>query len=642
MEGSVGPGDRRAATTQDTDRSQDIRVAAAARRSLLVVGALAACIAAGLWWLRREPAMEISVPAELAEARVRELPVQSIPRTPFTDITQTAGITFVHEDGAYGDKLLPETMGGGCAFFDFDGDGRPDLLLVNSQRWPWDARPEQQPATLALYRNEGDGRFTDVTQAAGLDISLFGMGVAVGDFDHDGHVDVFISALGEDRLFRNMGDGTFVDVTDHSSVGGGAEHWSTSCGWVDYNNNGLLDLFVCNYLKWSKEDDLAQDFQLTGGGRAYGRPQDFEGTFSRLYRNEGDGRFTEVSAEAGIQVRNPLTGQPMGKSLGVIFYDFDRDGWMDIVVANDTVQNFLFHNQGDGTFHEIGMMAGVAFDMAGAARGAMGIDVARFRNNQAVGVAIGNFANEATALYVSYDRNLRFIDEALPTGLGPPTRNALTFGVFYFDYDLDGRLDLMAVNGHLESEINRVQASQHYEQPPQLFWNAGPEHGTEFCLVREPQSGPDLVRPLVGRGAAFADIDHDGDLDVLLTGIAQPPRLLRNDQQTGHHWVRVRLKGIRSNRHAIGARVELDVAGRTLSRSVMPTRSYLSQVELPVTFGLGDQNAIDAARVIWPDGTVQIIDPPAVDQTIIIHEDLSLRTPPVRTGRQNNQGQAAR
>lgn len=614
------PDDLHPTATPATDEAEDIQVAGAARRSLLVVGAVVATVATGFWWLSREPVMELAAPTEIAEGRVRELPVQSIPHIPFTDITQQAGITFVHEDGAYGDKLLPETMGGGCAFFDFDGDGLPDLLLVNSRRWPWDDRPEDAPATLALYRNQGDGRFQEVTQAAGLDISLFGMGVAVGDFDHDGHVDVFISAVGEDRLFRNMGDGTFRDVTDPSGVGGDLEGWSTSCGWVDYNNNGLLDLFVCNYLKWSQEDDLAQDFQLTGGGRAYGRPQDFQGTFSRLYRNEGDGRFTDVSAEAGIQVRNPLTGQPMGKSLGVIFYDFDRDGWMDIVVANDTVQNFLFHNQGDGTFREIGMTAGVAFDMAGAARGAMGIDAARFRNNEAVGIAIGNFANEATALFVSYDRDLRFIDEALPTGLGPPTRNALTFGVFYFDYDLDGRLDLMAVNGHLETEINRVQASQHYEQPPQLFWNAGPEHGTEFCLVSERQSSADLVRPMVGRGAAFADIDRDGDLDVVITGIAQMPRLLRNDQQTGHHWLRVRLQGIHSNRHAIGARVEIDVAGRTLSRSVMPTRSYLSQVELPVTFGLGQRNVIDAARVIWPDGTVQTIDPPAVDQTIVIHE----------------------
>jgi hypothetical protein len=607
------------------DSRRDAAVGAAARWSLIVAAAMGVIVGMTVWCLRSPGRPTTSTSTELTEARVREVPVLSIPSVSFTDITEKSGITFVHENGAYGDKLLPETMGGGCAFFDYDADGHPDLLLVNSQRWPWDQRPAAAPATLALYRNDGRGGFTDVTQTAGLSVSLYGMGVAVGDFDNDAHVDLFVSALGQDRLFRNTGRGTFIEVTQEAGVGG-ADDWSTSCGWFDYNNDGHLDLFVCTYVKWSQENDLAQDFQLTGGGRAYGRPQDFEGTFCRLYRNEGDGRFTDVSAEAGIQVRNPLTGQPMGKSLGVTFCDFDQDGWMDIVVANDTVQNFLFHNQGDGTLHEIGMVAGIAFDMAGAARGAMGIDAARFRNNEAVGIAIGNFANEATALYVGYGRHLRFIDEAIPTGLGPATRNVLTFGVFYFDYDLDGRLDLLAANGHLETEINRVQASQQYAQPPQLFWNAGPQQTTEFCLVAADHSGPDLVRPLVGRGATFADIDNDGDLDVLITAIGQRPRLLRNDQQTGHHWLRVRLEGVQSNRDAIGARVEIDVAGRTLSQTVMPTRSYLSQVELPVTFGLGQHREITAARVIWPDATVQTIDPPAVDQTILLREEPTIRS----------------
>jgi enediyne biosynthesis protein E4 len=603
---------------------RDAAVGVAARWSLVVFAAAGLVAGAVVWWFRAPVRTLATPPSEIAAVKVRDVPVVRMPRVPFTDVTDEAGIAFVHESGAYGDKLLPETMGGGCAFFDFDGDGHQDLLLINSQRWPWDPRPPVEPATLALYRNDGHGRFTDVTEAAGLNVSLFGMGVAVGDFDNDGHVDLFVTAVGEDRLFRNTGRGTFVDVTHAAGVGGG-EDWSTSCGWFDYDNDGDLDLFVCVYLQWSKDADLVQDFQLTGGGRAYGRPQDFEGTLNRLYRNDGDGRFTDVSAESGIQVFNPLTGRPMGKSLGVTFYDFDRDGWLDIVVANDTVQNFLFHNQQDGTFREIGMMAGVAFDMAGAARGAMGIDAGRFRNSDAVGIAIGNFANEATALFVSYGPHLRFIDEAIPTGLGPATRNALTFGVFYFDCDLDGRLDLFAANGHLESDINRVQRSQHYAQPPQLFWNAGPEQATEFCLAGEEHCGPDLLRPLVGRGAAFADIDNDGDLDVLVTGIGQQPRLLRNDQQTGHHWLRVRLEGVHTNRDAIGARVELEVAGRTLSQQVMPTRSYLSQVELPVTFGLGNHHQIAAARVIWPDGTVQSIAPPAVDQTVTVREDPALR-----------------
>jgi hypothetical protein len=426
--------------------------------------------------------------------------------------------------------------------------------------------------------------------------------------------------VGRDRLFRNEGSGQFVDITEAAGVAGREDEWSTGCGWFDYDNDGDLDLFVCTYVQWSREYDLAQEFQLTGGGRAYGRPQDFEGTFCRLYRNVGGDRFEDVSAAAGIQVRNSLTDTPLGKSLGVTFADFDQDGWMDIAVANDTVQNFLLHNQRDGTFEETGLFAGVAFDMAGAARGAMGIDAARFRNNDALGLAIGNFANEASALYVTYDSGMRFVDEAIATGLGPATRPVLTFGLFYTDCDLDGRLDLFAANGHLEAEINRVQPSQFYEQPPQLFWNAGPEYGTEFCPLGPEQCGPDLFRPLVGRGAAYADIDNDGDQDILIVASGQPPRLLRNDQQTGQRWLRFRLEGSHSNRDAIGAWIEVQAGGRTLRQQVMPTRSYLSQVELPVTFGLGTEAEIQSVQIIWPDGSRQQLDPPPVDRTVIIRQ----------------------
>ncbi len=612
---------------EDQEKYDAAVIGAALRWSLTVFAVLGLTVGAAIWWINRPSGAGLRAESDLGLAKVRELPPVQLPSVPFTDVTDEAGITFVHENGAYGDKLLPETMGGGCAFLDYDGDNDQDLLLVNSQRWPWDSRPQSSPAMLALYQNDGTGRFTDVTQAAGLAVSLYGMGAAVGDFDSDGHTDLFISAVGKDRLFRNTGQGAFVDVTEAAGVGGRKDDWSSGCGWFDYDNDGDLDLFVCTYVKWSKEYDLAQDFQLTGGGRAYGRPQDFEGTFSKLYRNEGGTRFTDVSAEARIQVRNPLTDVPMGKSLGVTFNDLDEDGWMDIAVANDTVQNFLFHNQRDGTFDEIGMYAGIAFDMAGAARGAMGIDTARFRNNQATGIAIGNFANEASALYVCNGPTLRFVDEAIPTGLGPTTRKALTFGVFYFDCDLDGCQDLLAANGHLEADINKVQPSQRYAQPPQLFWNAGPQHGTEFCPMDSEHCGPDLFRPTVGRGAAFADIDNDGDQDVLITASGRKPRLLRNDQQTGRHWLRVRLEGVTVNRDAIGACVEIQLEGRILRQQVMPTRSYLSQVELPVTFGLGVQDRVIGMRIIWPDGSVQTVEPPAVDQTITIRQDESASRP---------------
>jgi hypothetical protein len=619
----------------DTLERDDAVIGVALRWSLAVIVIIAIAIGSAVYALRPRPPVKPVQQTELAEVATRAAGQATVPNVPFVDITRQAGINFRHANAATGRKLLPETMGGGCAFFDFDNDGDQDLLLINSlERWPWDqahvgeslrdshprlGETRLRATTSALYRNDGRGNLTDVTAGSGLDVSLYGMGAAVGDYDNDGKVDVFISALGKNRLFHNEGSGKFRDVTDLAGVGGDEDAWSTCCGWFDYDNDGDLDLFVGNYVKWSREYDEGQNFQLTGGGRAYGRPQNFEGTLPYLYRNEG-GRFREVAKDAGLDIRNPHTGVPLAKSLGVVFADLDEDGWIDILVANDTVQNFLLHNQRDGTFREIAATSGIAFDMSGNARGAMGIDVARFRGGDVLGVAIGNFANEMTALYVSYGDEMQFMDEAIPTGLGPVTRTSLTFGLFYFDYDLDGRLDLLTANGHLEEDINRVQPSQHYEQPPHLFWNCGPQADTEFLPVRESQSGPDLFKPLVGRGAAYADIDGDGDLDVLVTAAGQPPRLLRNDQQLGHHWLRCKLIGTNSNRDAIGARIELELEGGVICRQVMPSRSYLSQVELPVTFGLGGNTKVRRMTVFWPRGAKQEVSVDDVDRNIEIVE----------------------
>ena len=616
---------------QVEDRPDDAVIGRAFRGSLLFFTAVM-LVGLAVYWLvpRRQVDPLPPVAARLPAGR-RPPPARPLPRVPFTNITAAAGIDFVHTNGAYGDKLLPETMGGGVAVLDYDDDGDQDLLLINSSRWPWHstaAGSAAAPPTMALYRNNGSGKFQNETATAGLDVSLYGMGVAVGDVDGDGHVDVLITAVGGNRLFRNRGDGTFADITGRTGVAGAADAWSTSACFFDFDNDGDLDLFVANYVKWSKDIDLGQAFQLTGVGRAYGPPISFPGTYPYLYRNDGGGVFVDVSEASGVQVDNPATGEPIAKSLGVVPIDVDRDGWMDLIVANDTVQNFLFHNRGpaaaadgSGRFEEIGTLAGVAFDMDGKARGAMGIDAAYYLNDDSLGVAIGNFANEMTALYVTQGANMQFADEAIATGLGPPTRAALSFGTLFVDVDLDGRLDLLSANGHIEEDIHVVQSSQQYRQPALLFWNCGADGANPFAAMTAAQCGQALFQPIVGRGAAYGDLDGDGDLDLVLTQIAGPPLVLRNDQALGHHYVRLKLVGTGANREAIGAWVEIQIGDRSLRRQVMPSRSYLAQVELPVTFGLGAAEQVDSTVVTWPDGSTQPVTNVRIDAETIVRQE---------------------
>jgi hypothetical protein len=586
----------------------------ALRRSLLGVGVLITLVAV-VYLVFRES--EQTEPVSDAEIRAPVVDEQQASNRPpalrFTDITEQAGIDFTHVNGAYGERLMPETMGSGAAFFDYDNDGDQDLFLVNFRYWP--ERPGKTTPLQALYRNDGSGHFEDVSAQAGLDFESYGMGVAAGDFDADGWVDLFVTTLKGNRLFRNE-QGLFRDVTETAGVAGREDRWSTGAAFLDYDRDGDLDLFVLNYVKWSSDIDLEIDFRLAGLGRAYGAPSHFIGTHSYLYRNEGDGRFTDASEDAGIRIEDVESGLPVGKGLGVVPVDYDGDGWLDLVVANDTARNFLFHNLGDGRFEEVGALDGLAYDRRGKPTGAMGIDAAHYRNDPELGVAIGNFANEMSSLFVTVDGKPPFADEAVLEGFGPASRLALTFGVLFMDVDLDGRLDLVQANGHLEHEINRVQASQTYAQPPQLFWNCGEAcGGASFIPVSD---AGDFVTPLVGRAAAYADIDDDGDLDVLITQNGRRAVLFRNDQQTGHHWLRLNLIGRAPNRNAIGARVTLTAGGVTQYRDVMPTRSYLSQVELPLTFGLGLNETVDAVQVTWPDGSVQSLEPDRVDTTITV------------------------
>ena len=508
-------------------------------------------------------------------------------RTPgfrLVDVTAQAGLRFRHNSGAYGGKLLPETMGAGCAFIDYDADGWQDILLVNGMDWPGHRTVRSTPR---LYRNNRNGTFTDVTKRSGLDIELYGMGVAVGDFDNDGFPDLLITAVGQNRLFRNTGRGTFVDVTRASGLGG-REAFSTSAMWLDVDRDGFLDLFVCNYVRWSAETDVF--CSLDGKQKSYCTPEAYRGDTCWLFRNRGDGTFEDVTATCGIF-------DSSSKALGVALIDDDADGWPDIFVANDTQPNKLYRNQRNGTFKDIALRAGVALSEEGKARAGMGVDAADFDNSGRAGLGITNFDNEMVGLYRSVEPGL-YRDIAVPAGVGLPSLNRLGFGCLFADLDLDGALDLVVVNGHIDATVRNIRGNVGYAQAAQIFLNS--RNGT-FRDVG-PEAGGGFVEPRVGRGLAYGDFDRDGDLDLLMTTNNGPAVLFRNDQTAGHRGLRVRLVGTRSNRDAIGAAVRVIHGGTTWTRVVKSGSSYLSQSELPVTFGLGSRDVVERLLILWPSG----------------------------------------
>jgi len=605
------------AEQQELVDADDRRIGRAFRISLAVIGtALLAAVA--VYFGLRAPRTAVPVKeAVLQPPLAQETAPVTVAPAPFRDATKASGVAFIHHNGAYGEKLLPETMGGGVAVIDVRGNGHADLVFVDSGAWPWKGA---RGPTLALYLNDGKGHFREATAGSGLEsVQLYGMGVAVGDFDNDGFDDIAVTGVGGVRLLRNLGgSGRFEDVTQKAGIRSAKDDWYTCAAFVDIDNDGKLDLFLCRYVRWSREIDRAIDFRMTGIGRAYGQPTSFEGTAPKLLRNLGNGRFADVSESAGMRVLNPATGKPVAKSLGVLPVDIDGDGWMDLVVANDSVRNFLFLNR-KGRFEEAGVKSGVAYDTNGNTRGAMGIDAAYYRNDANLAIAIGNFANEMSALYVG-GADGRFDDQAIVSGIGPATRRALTFGVLFFDYDLDGRPDLFHANGHIEDEINKVQASQQYAQPMQLFWNCGERCPQDFVEVAARERGA-LAQAIVGRGATYADLDGDGDLDLVVTQVNGPALVLLNEQKTGNHWLRVRLEGSGTiNRSAIGSSVELVAGGVTRRQQVMPTRGYLSQVERTLTFGLGSETRVDKLVVHWSDGTRQAVEVPGVDRVLHIRK----------------------
>ncbi len=504
----------------------------------------------------------------------------------FVDVTAASGIDFRHETGAFGRKWLPETMGSGVVVLDYNGDGRQDLLFLNGTAFPGQ---QGRRATQRLYRNDGGLRFTDVSREAGVALAAYCLGGAAADLDNDGDADLYLSCLGTDRLLRNEG-GRFSDVS--AAAGLTAEYeFGASAALFDADRDGLLDIFATRYVTWTPETDIR--CTLDGKTKSYCTPESYPGASPRYYRNLGGLRFEDRSRAAGVH-------QPSAKSLGVAVIDLEGDGWPDLAVANDTQPNLLYRNRGDGSFEEIGVASGMAFSETGVARGGMGIDAADYDRSGRPSLVIGNFANEMTALYRN-EGNYLFVDIAPLARIGRETLLSLTFAAFFFDYDLDGWLDLLMANGHLDAEIENVQPNVRYAQPSQLFRNLG---GRRFEDVTATAGG-DLAKPRVARGAAFADFDGDGDPDVVLTTNGGPAALLENRGDGHGHWLRVELEGRSSNRDGVGAVVEVSAGGSRQSWLVRTGSSYLSQSQLAPIFGLGSAATVDEVVVRWPSGVIQ-------------------------------------
>ena len=501
----------------------------------------------------------------------------------FADVTEHAGLQFQHNSGAYGGKLLPETLGSGCAFLDYDADGWQDILLINGMDWPGHKR---ERSTLRLYKNNRNGTFTDVTKPAGLDVEMYGMGVAVGDYNNDGFPDLLITCVGQNRLFRNTGKGVFVDVTRASGLSV-RQAFSTSALWFDYDRDGLLDLFICNYVRWSPEHDVF--CSLDGKHKSFCTPEAYRGDTCWLFHNRGDGTFEDVTATSGIF-------DSSSKSLGVAMLDYDQDGWPDLLVANDTQPNKLYKNLRNGKFKDVAVETGLAFSTEGKARAGMGLDVADFENSGKPGIAITNFDNEMVGLYRAV-RSGTYDDISIAAGIGLASRNTLGFGCAFLDIDLDGSLDLAVANGHIEETVRNIHGNVGYAQPPHLFLN----QGVKFQDIAANADGG-FAQPKVGRGLAYGDFDRDGDLDILLTTNSGPAYLYRNDQLAGNRSIRFHLTGTKSNRDAIGALVRIFYGGLSQTQMVKTGSSYLSQSELPLTFGLGQRDKIDRMQIEWPSG----------------------------------------
>jgi len=519
----------------------------------------------------------------------------------FRDVTAQAGIHFTHNNGAFGKKYLPETMGPGCAFIDYDNDGWPDILLINGENWPGHPGPITTPK---LYHNNHDGTFTDVTRKAGLAIPMFGMGVAVGDYDNDGYDDLFITAMGQSHLLHNNGNGTFTDVTRAAGLWGPNE-FSTGAAWVDYDRDGKLDLVVANYVQWTLQGDLF--CTLDGTHKSYCTPESYKGSTARLWHNLGSGKFEDATQKAHFFDNT-------SKSLGIAVLDYNNDGWPDVIIANDTQPNKLYLNKRDGTFEEKAVPAGIAFSEDGIARAGMGVDAADYDRSGRASLIITNFANQMLSLYHNEGNGL-FVDEAPRSEVGRASLITLGFGCFFFDYDNDGWPDILVADGHIEDQIEKVQKRVSYAEAPHVFRNLGKGKFTEVTQ----SLGPAFAAPKVARGAAYADLFNEGVLDVLMTTNGGRAYLYRNQGVTNNS-LRIKLVGAKSNRDGIGSVITVTSGRDKQWKMVRSGSSYLSQSELVATFGVGQNTKADSIEIQWPSGQLDKLSNINASQTITVQE----------------------
>ena len=539
----------------------------------------------------------------------------------FVDVASQAGIKFRHDNAASPEKYLIETMGSGCGWIDYDQNGLLDLYLVNGATTH--VYTPKQPLRSALYRNNGDGTFTDVTAKAGVGAEgLFGMGVAVGDYDNDGFPDLLVLGYGRCILYHNNGDGTFTDVSARAGVQNSGL-WSSSAAWFDYDNDGKLDLIIANYVDWSPERNFYCG-DRGPGMRSYCHPDDFHPQPPTLYHNNGDGTFTDVSKSSGVGLKG-------GNGLGVVTFDYDNDGWQDIFIANDHMPNFLFHNNRDGTFREVGYMAGVAVSADGQFEAGMGTDAADTTGSGRLDLIVGHLDMQLARVYQNMGDGT-FDDATLRSKLSYATYHLSTFGARFMDYDNDGWRDLFLANGHVLDNIERYHADTKYAEPKMMFRNMGRGIFTDVSN----QLGADFQIPRVSRGAAIGDFDNDGDLDILINNCGQPPQLLRNDGGNANHWLQIFLIGTKSNRDGVGARVKVTAGDLILYDQRKGGMSYQSAQDPRLHFGLGQQSSIDAVEIIWPSGSSTKLSNIKADQIVAIKEGVGIverkfpQVPPMR------------